>query len=90
MGEAYWPKGELVTKLEARVRKALADPALKIVFSDLPKSFHDNPAALRRLLIDVAQGFPLANSGAYREAHAALSELQDARDLRAERGRKKM
>jgi hypothetical protein len=71
----------MTASLEQRARHALAHKDIKFIFDDLPAGYRDNPKALRELLIGVVEGHRLASSSAYKEAHAALSELQDARDL---------
>ena len=71
-----------IDRLEAAARKAADHPELRWVFTDLPKGYADSPNALRRLLVACAEGLPLANSEAYRAAHSALVQVEEARALR--------
>jgi hypothetical protein len=74
-----------IAKIEANARRALDNPALRWLLSDLPPAYADNPAALRALLTAAAEQDPkFSDSAAYHAAHSALAELQQTRDLRDE------
>jgi hypothetical protein len=68
-------------KIEANARHAMKHPDVAFIFEGLPKGYRNNPALLRQLLMGVVEGHPLADSAAYKAVHAALSEVQGARDL---------
>ena len=72
-----------IAKLEQAARAAMRHRDIAFIFEGLPRGYHGNPALLRQLLMRVVEGHPLANSEAYRRAHAALSEVQGARDLQS-------
>jgi hypothetical protein len=70
-----------IDRLEQAARQAMAHPDVAPIFEGLPKSYQNNPGALRRLLIAVAEGHPVSQSPAYKAAHAALAQVEETRAL---------
>jgi hypothetical protein len=72
-----------VTKLEKLAAAALRHPHLRWIMKEVPARYADNGRVIASLLVAAATADPgLADNEAFATAHASLSQVNEARDLR--------
>jgi hypothetical protein len=71
-----------VTKATDRALKALRSPSLRWICAEIPKRYQDHPQVIAQMLGAAVAGNPrLADDPAYRQAAAALREVEVERQL---------
>jgi hypothetical protein len=72
-----------VAKLEKLAAAALKHPDMSWIMKHVPARYRDNAAVIRELLVAAATADPgLADNEAFATAHANLTQVTEARDLR--------